>query len=485
MPAADAIRWLSWSGDAFARARAERKPVLLSIVASWCRNCHEMDRTSYRDARVVRLVQDAFVPIRVDSDRHPDISHRYSLGGWPTTAFLTEVGEILGGGTYVDAERLSDTLQRVHAAYAERRHVRASAPPYDEDASQPDEPVDRLMNRIDAAFDPVHGGYGDAPKFPHVAPVRLALDIYAATGSEQARAMAVKSLDAMGWGPLYDETDGGFFRYAHGADWSGPNQEKLLDVNASLLALYIHAFETLQLARYGERAEDILRYVQTWLADPVDGAWAGSQRADPGYYAHSERSAVAPDDMPPIDRTLFADWNGMMASAALQAGRVMGDSALSGFAIKSLERIVLLCYRPGTGAAHYYDGQAARRGLLDDQVALAAAHLDAFEATGNIVYEMMAEELALFAARTMWDGDAGGFFDRVGAGDDVGLLRRPVKSFGANCAAVRLLRRLAATSGNRAFHDYADRTLQAMAPRAPQQGPLAAEYVLAVRASAQ
>ena len=89
----------------------------------------------------------------------------------------------------------------------------------------------------------------------------------------------------MGWGPLYDEKDGGFFRYARRADWGEPNGEKLLDVNASLLDLYLDAAETLELGRYLERAADILRYVQTWLADQVDGGWAGSQRADPAYHA--------------------------------------------------------------------------------------------------------------------------------------------------------------------------------------------------------
>jgi uncharacterized protein YyaL (SSP411 family) len=117
----------------------------------------------------------------------------------------------------------------------------------------------------------------------------------------------------MGWGPLYDEKDGGFFRYARRADWGEPNDEKLLDVNASMLDLYVDAAETLELERYLERAADILRYVQSWLADQVDGGWAGSQRADPAY--HAAEGGHGPD-APPIDRTLYTDWNAMMASAS-------------------------------------------------------------------------------------------------------------------------------------------------------------------------
>ena len=97
------IDWLPWSAAAFARAKAERKPVLLSIVTTWSRGCDEMDRTSYADPVVAGLVAERFVPIRVDADRRPDISSRYTLGGWPTTAFLNADGEILGGGTFVSA----------------------------------------------------------------------------------------------------------------------------------------------------------------------------------------------------------------------------------------------------------------------------------------------------------------------------------------------------------------------------------------------
>jgi uncharacterized protein len=487
MSPAAGIAWLPWSAAAFARARAEGKPVLLSIAASWCHNCEEMDRTSYVDPAVVSLVAAHYVPIRVDADRRPDLSQRYGLGGWPTTAFLTPDGAILAGGTYVDPARLSDALQRVYDAFVAGRHAvagQAVRPPRINETSAV--PLDDLIVQVDTTFDPVHGGFGQSPKFPHAAPVRLALDTFKRTQSDAARDIAITSLDAMGWGPLYDEQNGGFFRYSYDADWGRPNEEKLLDVNASLLSLYVEAFEVLQLARYAERAEDVLRYAQTWLADPVDGGWAGSQRADPDYYADRSAESPAIPEPPPVDRTLYVDWNALMVSAALLAGRVMNDTALSEFAIKSLERVALLCYRPGAGVAHYFDRSPEIRGLLDDQIAMAVAQLDAFDATGNIVYEMMAEELTLYATRTMWDEEGGGFFDRaVDEGGDVGLLRERLKPFATNCVAARMLARLARTSGTAGYAAYAQRTLTAMAGRAPAEGLLAAEYVLAVRSQSQ
>ncbi len=483
-----AIAWLPWSAEAFARARTEGKPVLLSIAPSWCRFSEQMDRTSYADDGVAAIVNRSFVPIRVDADRRPDVSERYGLGGWPTTAFLTPDGQMLGGGTFVEASRFADVLLRVSDAYAAGRHVQARAPdrtveptPATEVLSTP-----QLVEHVMSTFDRDHGGFGESPKFPHVAPVRLALQLFKDTGDEEYQHVAITSLDAMGWGALYDERHGGFFRYASDADWGRPNPEKLLDVNASLLSLYVDAVETLRLARYAERAEDLLRYIQTWLADPVDGGWAASQRADPAYYARTDADADI-QAAPPVDRTLYADWNAAMASAALHAGRILEDASLSQFAIKSLERVLLLCYKPGAGVAHYVDaGVAQVRGLLDDQIAMADANLDAFEATGNVVYEMMAEELALYATRTMWDGERDGFFDRcTDPRRDIGLLRQPIKPFVTNCRAARLLRRVARTSQSAEFGDYADRTLAAMATRAAAEGPLAAEYVLAVRESTQ
>jgi hypothetical protein len=289
----------------------------------------------------------------------------------------------------------------------------------------------------------------------------------------------------MGWGGLYDDVDGGFFRCAATRDWRSPRQEKLLEVNAALLRVYVETSETLQIARYRERAGEVLRYAQTWLADPVDGGWGGSQRADGAYYAataEERRGATAPR----VDGVLYTAWNAAMVSAVLRAAELFDDVALGEFALKSLERVVVACYRPGGGVAHCLDPQPSVRGLLDDQIAMAAAHLDAHAATGNIVYEMMAQELAHYAVRTMWDGKDGGFFDRADADENerIGLMRRRLKPFVGNCEAARVLRRLAATPGDHDFGARADATLAAMAPRAPHEGPLAAHYLLATRVTA-
>jgi uncharacterized protein YyaL (SSP411 family) len=478
----DTVRWLSWNSAAFARARAEDRPVLLAIAAPWCESCLDMDHTTYADPRVAQIVNDRFVPIRVNADRRPDISDRYSLGGWPTTAFLTADGEVIGGGTYVSVDRMPSVLERVAAAFKSRPAEFTTAAGRAESRTDVEPADDEIAAMVFETFDAEHGGFGSAPKFPLIAPLQLALDIYRETEDQTLAHLVEVSLDGMGWSELHDDVDGGFFRCAATRDWKAPRQEKLLDVNASLLRMYVEASETLRIARYRERAEDVLRFTQTSLADAVDGGWSGSLQADRAYYARTpdERRAGS---APAVDAALYAGWNAQMVSATLRAAEVMDDTALGEFALKSLERLVVACYRPGEGIAHCLDGRPSVRGLLDDQIAMAAAHLDAHAATGNVVYEMMAQELAHYAVRTMWDEARGGFFDRSEpeVAERIGLMRERLKPFAANCDAARVLKRLAGSKGDHNFGAQAEAALAAMAPLAAQQGPLAAHYVLALR----
>jgi uncharacterized protein YyaL (SSP411 family) len=482
------ITWLPWSADAFARARDESKPVLLSIAAAWCQGCLEMERTTFADPAVQESVVEGFVAIRVDADKRPDLAERYALGGLPTTAFLTDDGAIVGGGTYVPAERMIDVLDQVAEAFRTRRGEidrRAHGARDRAAAVRPRGPLsaDALIPLIFASYDSEHAGFGTGAKFPVTAPLHLGLML--CDGDADARAIVEQTLDRMADSALYDEVDGGFFRYATCRDWSSASEEKLLEVNAVLFRLYLEASDVLHLARYRDRAVDVLRYVQTWLADQSEGGWAGSQHAAPGYYALKDPAARAKASPPRVDAVLYSGWNGQMVSAALRGSRSLEDSGLGEFAVKSLERVLLSCYQPGGGVAHYHDGDAHVRGLLDDQVQTAAAALDAFDATGDVTYEMMAEELGHYILRTLWDPGEGGFFDRTHADspDEIGLLRENLKPFVSNCEAARMLIRLAATSGDREFHDRAEVTLRSVAGSAPGQGPLAAHYVLAMRES--
>ena len=458
-PTSNGIDWLPWGPDAFSRARAEEKPILLSIVAPWSAGCREMDRVSYADAGIARTVAEQLIAIRVDADQRPDLADRYDFGGLPTTAFLTPKGQVLGGGTFVAPDRLHTALARLRGAVLPPED--AGSRHQDDDAGEFDDAA--LLELVFGSFDEVNAGFGAAPKFPHTAPVRLALDLYADGGDPVMLEHAARTLDAMGWGGLYDETDGGFFRCASAPDWSAAAPEKLLTGNAALLDLYVYAGTVASNERWFARAVDVVHFIERKLI-AANGAWRLSPCAEPGRQ--------------------FSDSNALTASAMLHAARVFDDEALGKRALAALERVLLSSYKPGDGVAHSAGGV---RGLLADQVTMAAANLDAWESTGNVVYRMMAEELMHFALRTMWDEAQGGFFDRAASSGDSeqGLLAIRLKPFVLNCDAAVVLRRLSQAVNDPAFARCAAEALAAVSGRAAAQGPLAAHYLLARRAILQ
>jgi uncharacterized protein YyaL (SSP411 family) len=446
-----AVEWLPWCSESFARARAEQKPILLSIVATWARGCAEMDRVSYGDRATAQLINASVVAVRIDADERPDLADRYDLGGLPTTAFLTADGELLGGGTFVSAPRLCAAVSKAASAVSRGTTSVLRAP------SPGTTTTEQLLASVFGAFDDRHAGFGTAPKFPLTAPVRLAIDLYAQGDAPEMLDPAVRTLDAVGWGPLYDEEHGGFFRCASHADWTDPQPEKLLATNAALLDLYLHAGQVLGHDRWFARAADVVHYLNRALS--TGGPWRISECADPARQ--------------------FTDSNALTVSAMLHAAAVFQDDALGKRTLDAFERVLLPAYKPGEGVAHHANGV---RGLLGDQVAIATASLDAWEATGNIVYRMMAEELMHYTLRTMWDTAGGGCFDHAVDAEGSGPLGGSARPFVLNCDAAIVLRRLAEAVNDAAFGQRAVEALDAMSSRAPEFGPLAAHYLLAERA---
>lgn len=458
---ASPIAWLTWSADAFARAAREGKPVLLSITAAWCRACREMDRVTYADPRIAALVGARFVPVRVDTDHRPDINERYNVGGWPTTAFLTPEGDVIGGGTFMTVERMPGILMRVAEAFTSRAQeiaaARASAgPPERLDGDAAVDPG-ALIASIFASYDEEFGGFGIEPKFPHTAALHLAIALYRDSGDDRWRGIVERTLDAMADGGLWDGDGGGFHRYAASRDWQLPRDGKLLDTNALLLRAYAEAAAVFQRESDRARCAAIARFITSRL------------RAEGGGYFGSD-----------ADRILYADANGAAAGALLAAGAVLGDRLLIQEALTSFERVVLACYKPGAGVAHYFDDAPRVRGLLADQVSTIVALLDAHDITGGEPYVMMAEEIGHFLVRELWD-DRGGFFDRAAAPDDIGLLRTRRKPFVANAEAALACARLDRAGHAFDFGPHAAGALAVAAREAPAQGPLAAHYVLAAR----
>jgi hypothetical protein len=481
------IDWIEWSADAFARGARERKPILLSIGATWCHGCAVMDRTTYADPAIAVLVAERTIPVRVDADRRPDINDRYNLDGWPTTVLLTPSGEILTGSTYVTpdlmprmiaeaadalATRYDELAARAARAAADRRASRATHR-YEPDLGAADWFAGQLLAVHDAQF----GGFGGDGKFLDAAALRFAID-RAAAGDERLAAVVVRTLDGMLAGGIVDHVDGGFFRYASGRDWSRPHTEKMLEDQAAMALLLIDAAALFDRADYRARALDTVGYVRRTLADAARGGFHASQGADEDFYALSG-SIRATLEPPPVDRTLFTDWNAQAAVAWLRIGQAEGAIDLGRFALQSIERVLLATYQPGAGVAHWA-GPGAVRGLLTDQVWAAWALLHMAEATGSETYPMLAEELMRTAVRALWDDEGGGFRDHVANPGDVGLMADSVKPLALNCLAARVLLRLARLTGQDELQRLGVSALGAQTGVYRSHGVAAAPYATAI-----
>ena len=282
--------------------------------------------------------------------------------------------------------------------------------------------------------------------------------LFRESGDARWRAIVERTLDAMANGGLWDARGGGFYRYSTARDWQLPHTEKLLDTNAELLRAY------------AEAALVFSRQVDRDRCAAIAGFITGTLRAEAGGYRGSD-----------ADGMLYMDGNAKAAGALLGAATVLDDSALAREALASFERVILLCYKPGAGLAHYSDGVARVRGLLSDQIYTAGALIDAHDVSALEPYKMMAEELTHVAVRELWDEAGGGFVDRAGHDGDIGLLRTRRKPFVANAEAASILARLERTSGDAGFHARAEGALRAASQQLAGQGPLAAHYVLGAR----
>ncbi len=306
------VAWREWGEAAFAEARREDKPILLDIGAVWCHWCHVMDRESYEDASTASIINEHFVPVKVDRDERPDVDTRYQSavaaisgqGGWPLTAFLTPDGRPFFGGTYFPPEDRHGrpSLRRVLLTMAEafeqrREEVDESAASVMEAIEQNEtfsgrregldgeagpDLVRKLVRSALEQFDPRSGGFGSQPKFPQSGAIDLLLDTASRGGAlaESAGAAAKFTLEKMARGGIYDHLAGGFHRYSVDERWVVPHFEKMLYDNSELLKNYVHAFATFGDPEFARVAREIVAWMDASLSDRERGGFYASQDAD-------------------------------------------------------------------------------------------------------------------------------------------------------------------------------------------------------------
>ncbi|MBX9389383.1 thioredoxin domain-containing protein [Streptomonospora nanhaiensis] len=556
--AGNPVDWYPWGDAAFAEARRRDVPVLLSVGYAACHWCHVMAHESFEDPATARMMNAGFVNVKVDREERPDVDAVYmeatqamtGQGGWPMTVFLTPDGAPFYCGTYFPREHFQRLLQGVARAWDEerggvleqgRRVVEALSGPrtLGRGRAPGADALDAAVEALAADFDPAHGGFGGAPKFPPSMLLSFLLANHARTGRDRPLAMAARTAEAMARGGIYDQLGGGFARYSVDARWVVPHFEKMLYDNALLLRAYTRLWRTtgdplarrvaLETAEWmiadlgtdeggfasaldaDSEGEEGRYYVWTpaELREALgedDAAWAAALFGvtDEGTFEHGFsvlRLPADPDDpdrytrvraallaararrvRPARDDKVVAAWNGLAVAGLAEAGALLDRPDLVARAEAAADLVARVHLRDGRLVRTSRDGSpGTSAGVLEDYADLAEGLLALHAVTGDPARLELAGRL-LDTVLDRFADDEGGFYDT--ADDSEALFNRPQDpTDGATpsgrFAAAGALLTYAGLTGSERHRRAAD---EALAPADPlaRKAPRAAGWGMAV-----
>jgi uncharacterized protein YyaL (SSP411 family) len=464
--AANPVDWYPWGEEAFAKARREDKPIFLSVGYSTCHWCHVMEHESFENAEVAAVLNDEFVPVKVDREERPDVDRVYMTfvqgttgsGGWPMSVWLTPALKPFYGGTYfppraqwgrpgfvdvlkqiaqvwrADRDKIEHSAESVTAQMRQASQAGATA------AVPPASVLPRTVAQFRQSFDSRRGGFGDAPKFPRPSELLFLLREFARTGDAAAREMVLATLRAMALGGMRDHVGGGFHRYSVDAAWRVPHFEKMLYDQAQLVLAYVEAAQASGDASFLDVAEDTLNYVMREMTDAAGGFFSAEdadsvppeQAGDPhphkaegAFYLWrageldallgddaavvKRRFGVLPDGNAPTDpQQEFTGKNLLYAAADLdELATVSGKSEEDVAAILDLARIAMFKTRLERPRPHLDDKVlTAWNGWMIAAFARASRVVRAFRPerpAAAAAYLDAARRAAAFLRERMWD----------------------------------------------------------------------------------
>ena len=548
--ATNPVHWWEWSDAAFVEARRRDLPIFLSIGYSACHWCHVMAHESFEDKTVANFLNEHFISIKVDREERPDIDAVYMQatvaltghGGWPMTVLLDQEGRPFYAGTYFPPTAhhgLPSFMQVLHGiqeAWAERRaEIDITAAQIIESLETPtlqsgelpsSEDLQSAVSALARDFDSVHGGFGNAPKFPPSMVLEFLLREHARSGSSQALTMAERTLTAMARGGIYDQLGGGFSRYSVDSKWVVPHFEKMLYDNALLLRVYAHWWRITEseLARriVYETVEFMLRELCTdqgafasaldadtegaegtyyvWSIEKLievlgesDGRWASevlhvtgegsfehglstlqllNDPADHERWSQIKQQLFTARNLRPCphrDGKVVAAWNGLAIAALAEAGVLFNESPWIAAAERAAEFIANV-HLDITGQRLMRtsrDGLAGSSwGVLDDYANVAEGFLALYQVSGDEKWILLTEKFMETILLRFDDGEDG-FFDT--ADDGPSLVRRP-QSISDNAepagwlAAANALLIYAAITGENNYRIRAEAALAKITP---------------------
>jgi len=473
------VDWYPWGEEALQRAKAEDKPIFLSVGYSACHWCHVMERESFADPKTAELMNANFVNVKVDREERPDVDALYMeaavainrSGGWPLSLFLMPDGRPFWAATYLPPvprnglRSFSDILETVARAWKDRRddltktadslteymqNVAAAEPI---DAPVDEELVKQAIESLTYSFDWQWGGWGTAPKFPASPALEFLM-------RRDVPRMPERTLDAMAAGGMYDLVGGGFHRYSVDQKWLVPHFEKMLYDNAQLAVTYLHGWQVTGKARYRVVVEQTLGYMLRELL-LEGGGFASSQDADTdgkeGLTFTWTRSDGIPDTQlhafeggrfilrgeldeatraelfakreqrpkPARDDKAVASWNGLALAAFAECGRVLGRADWVE-AARALGEFLLGPMSGDGGRLHrtWRDGVAKGTGYLEDYADVANGLIELHAATGELRWLEEANRLARLAIDLFHDSTHGGFFQTPSDGEELVVRRK-------------------------------------------------------------
>lgn len=496
------VDWFPWGEEAFEKAKRENKLVFLSIGYSTCYWCHVMEKECFEQADVGAALNASYVSVKVDREEHPDVDEIYmdaimamnGQGGWPMSVFLTPDRKPFYGGTYIPREHFLQLLKQVQDAWKNApeqilaggdkltKAISEAAPPAAAENLAQHELFQRFAGQADQRFDPEHGGFSTAPKFPSAQVIRLLLRFFKDQRHPKLLEMATRSLDRMAAGGIYDQLGGGFHRYSVDEKWLVPHFEKMLYDNALLVPAYLEAYQLTGRERYAQVARETLDYLLRDLQAP-GGAFfsaedAGEVKREGEFYVWKEpelREVLGGDfdafvkvypvtaegnfehgtnvlhlpaltddartseiralkekllarrekrARPHRDNKILAAWNGLALTAFALGHRILGDARYLRAGEECARWMREHLFRGGQLHRRYCDGESRYHGTSSDYAFVIQGLISLYEASFEPTWLIWAKELQAKLDAEFWSPEQKGYL--TAARDEAGLITRKV-----------------------------------------------------------
>ncbi|MBI4972123.1 MAG: thioredoxin domain-containing protein [Candidatus Omnitrophica bacterium] len=503
---AAAIQWFEWGTNAFQLAQKENKPILLYLTSSWCHWCQVMDTETFTDPDIIDRINHTFVPVKVDTDLRPDLNARYNTGGWPSTVFLTSDGFILAGAAYLSPLEMKSALPEIERLHRDKRKEFNDKSLNDmaefdallsrEIQSAKDEElapsfIDKILAGLLIGADDELGGIGKEDKNPIPEVTEFLYLVQEVKPDVKAGKILERFLT--GQAKLFDPEMGGFYRYATKRDWTEPQFEKMLGVNAFLIRDFVWSRGIFDRPKDKEMVSATINYVQDTLLDKALGGFFGSQAADYALITsgldQKEESAIIPGTVyysypkqkrlelgvPPVDRHVYADTSAQMVSALITEAQKMNDEKTGGVALRAIDFLMDVSFDRESGMKHVFPEPEHSLEMLADQVYVLKALLDAYEFSQDVKYLSWANDLFAITEKNLGTGQ-GIFYDMAQDTGAIANLKKREIPLIENCLMARQYIRLGALTGQEIYRQKAKAILSFFAPRYQQFSFFAAAY---------